>query len=198
MKTRDDVSENHTNGSTPILEARVDDRQATIALRKLYRRESFEPSTNITPIDEVFAIEESPLCPHCRKPVDSPGQFRGSVETVRRLAEFCAQDGVHWLDVLRNLYTVFAYMGLPLFTGLRLRERAAILGDSHGSEHLRAERVVNFVRRGGAYSFKAPGQKSIKSRESFSNCQRGNKNRKRQNRSRHCRWKQIEKKQRKT
>jgi len=188
-------SRNGSNGQ--ILEARVDDAQATIALQKLYRRESFEPATEVTPIDEIFSVEEATYCPNCHKMIDLGGSkhFMGNVETIRLVAQYCAQDGLEPLNVLRNLYAIFAYMGLPLFTGLRLRERGKILGDSHGSEHLRAQRVVNFVQRKRRHAFKSAGQKSIRSRASFSECQQGNKNRKRQNRSRHRRWKEKEKKQ---
>lgn len=168
------------------------------ALRKMQRRESYEPSTSVTPLEEIFASEESPKCPHCSEAIELPNeleQYGIRCETIRRLAEFCAQDGLEPWNVMRNLYAVFSHMSLPLWSALTLREKAQLLGDSHGSQHGRIEVIVNFLRRKGAYSIKAPGQKKIESRESFSKCQQGNTNRKRQHRPRHRRWKEIQKKQ---
>ncbi len=171
------------------------------ALARLNRRESFETSTRTTALDEILADEEAPRCPRCRCPVpiDSPAaleQFAIRVETIKRMADFCSFNGVEPWNVLSNVYAIFAHMGLRPWVRLTLRQKAVLLGESHGSQHLRIKKLVNFLREENAASFKAPGQKQIESGSSYSKCQEGNSNRRRQNRSRHHNRKRKEKMQR--
>ena len=157
-----------------------------------------EPSTRATALDAIFADEDAPRCPRCDCVVELPAsleQFGIRVETIERLADFCSFDGVEPWNVARNLYAIFAHMGLRPWCVLTLREQSVMLGESHGSVHLRIKKFVDFLRRQNAASFKAPGQKQVESGSSYSKCQEGNTNRRRQNRSRHRAQKWKEKKQ---
>ena len=168
------------NGSVPhAREARlahqaiVDyERDVEKALARVNRR-SHEPSTRATALDAIFADEDAPRCPRCDCVVELPAsleQFGIRVETIERLADFCSFDGVEPWNVARNLYAIFAHMGLRPWCVLTLREQSVMLGESHGSVHLRIKRSI--LRRQNAASFKAPGQKQVESGSSYSKCQK--------------------------
>ncbi len=164
----------------------------------LQRRNGIEPSTNVTPLEIIFASEQSAKCPHCGGCIELPGELEKwgiQVETVRRIEQFVSQDGLHPGSILRNLYALFRHMSLPSFEALTVRQRALILGDSHGSEHLATLKVEKLLRRKGNLAFKAAGQKTVGSRATFSKCQQGNTNRRHQHRSRHRRLKAKQRKQ---
>jgi hypothetical protein len=194
------MSETFEHAAAAAVSQEIKDHELAVnqALLKMSRRTSYEPSTDRTPLDDILRSEASPKCPHCDKPIeDSPEleQWGIRIDTIKHFSDFICQDGLQPWNVLRNLYAVFSHMSLEPWVLLTLREKALILGDSHGSQHFRMEKLVNLLRRKGAHSIKAPGQKRIETRAKFSECQQGNTNRKRQKRSRHRHWKKKEGKQ---
>jgi hypothetical protein len=167
------------------------ERETNEALRRVYAKTHFTPSDDKTPLDELLASEQAPKCPHCKGEIEAHADLEHWMirnETARRLFEYFCQDGLELHNVIRNVYAVGAHMGLPPWSELTVRERGLICDESHGSAHLVMLKNVNKLRRGGARSFKAPGQKSIESGSSYSDAQKGNTNRKRRKlRSRHKR-----------
>lgn len=171
------------------------DSEVTTALRKLHRRTgSGEAVEEKTPLDAIFAIEAAAKCHNCGVPVESDHDLEEwgvRNETIRRVAAYCAQDGLQPWNVVRNLYAIFSHMGLAPWTHLTVREKGLILGESHGSSHFRMQLMcVNKLRRAGAHSVNAPGQKGSSASAAASAAQQGNSNRKRKKiRSRHRRHK---------
>lgn len=99
-------------------------------------------------------------------------------ETVRKFFTYVAQDGLHLADVLKRLFAVGAHMGIPPFSLLTLREKELIFGDSHESHRWLMKRLcIDPLRRNGAKSIKAPGQKGTVASLAASKAQQGNSNR---------------------
>jgi hypothetical protein len=189
----------NNNGSHASEAKRLDDEIERYALKveRALRKHPREAFTTETPLEQIFACEASPKCPHCEKEIEQPHELEQwgiRTETIKRLAEFCAQDGLEPWKVMRNLYAAFAHMGLVPWCELTVRERGSMLGDSHGSQHFRMEKMVNAVRKQGGSSFKAPGQKQIETRKTYSECQQGNTNRRRQVKPRHRHLREKQKK----
>jgi hypothetical protein len=188
------------NGQHAVEARRVNDEIEAYEERvnKALRKKPREAFTTETALEKIFASEESPRCPHCAGEIEPPHELEEwgiRNETIRRLSEFVCQDGLEPWKVLRNIYAVFAHMSLEPWSELTLREKALMLGDSHGAQHFRIEKLVALLRRAGAASFKAPGQKQIETRGIYSECQQGNTNRRRQHRPRHRHLKEKQKKQ---
>lgn len=187
---RREEAEANIAGAELVINKYQDDVNTT--LRRFSRRTAYEATR--TPLDEIFASEGAPKCPHCKKPIESDHTLEEwwdvRNETIRRFAQFCAQDGLEPYKVMRNVYACFAHMGLSPWTELTVRENGVILGESHGSSHYRMQTMcVNLLRRAGARSVLAPGQKGNTAAAEAAKAQKGNKNRKRQIRSRHRRYK---------
>ena len=116
------------------------------------RKHPSETFTTETPLSKVFAGENrtvlccaAPSCPHCDGPLDWPegiDEWMVRNETIKTFSEFLSQDGLEPWKVMRNLYSAFAYMGLPPWVELTVREKGLMLGDSHGSQHFRMEKMV--------------------------------------------------------
>jgi hypothetical protein len=99
-------------------------------------------------------------------------------ETMARAFQFFIADGIHPAQVLRRLYALGAHMVISPFCDLNLRERAMMLGESHGAQHWRTQRIcVDPLMRKGARAWKAPGQKSLESRAKYAQAAAGNSNR---------------------
>jgi hypothetical protein len=104
------------------------------------RKKPHEQITVETPLDKIFASEESPHCPNCGGEIEAasdPAQWEIRNETVRRFAEFCGQDGLEPWQVMRNAYAVFAHLSLPVWSALSAEEKSAMLGDFHKSRNFR-------------------------------------------------------------
>jgi hypothetical protein len=176
------------------------EHRVTEGLRRIYKRTRFEPSEEKTPCDAIMANEEAPHCPHCKEAIEMPHELEEwgiRNETVRRMFQLFCQSGLEPWNVMREVFAIATHMGLEPWSKLTLREKSLMLGDSHGSQHWRIEKIVNLLRRKGARSYKAPGQKSLASRGNYSVAQEGNTNRKRQHRPRHRRLKAAKQKQKK-
>lgn len=103
--------------------------------------------------------------------------------SIALIFNYFVADGVHPAAVLRRLYAVGNYWRIPPFCLLTVRERGFMLGDSHGAQHWRMQRIcVDPDRRQTGRVLRAPGQKSLQSRARFAEAQRGNSNRKRKRR----------------
>lgn len=167
------------------------EHEVRAGLAKVYAKNKFVATEEKTPLDSLLADEESPKCPHCKEPIESQAaleQWAIRNETIRRMYEFFAQDGPELINVLRNVYAAGAYFRLEPWVSLTVRERGIILGESHGTQHhTMRKNCVNLLRRKGAKSYKAPGEKGLTSHGTYSKCQQGNENRKRKPRSRHKR-----------
>jgi hypothetical protein len=124
------------------------------SVNEALRKRTREAVTTETAFHNICRGEESPHCPNCGGVIEAPSQFEQwgiRNETVRRLAEFCAQDGLEPWHVMRNLYIVFAHLSLPAWSELSVEEKSGILGDCHDSEHFRkklcSENVGRFWKR---------------------------------------------------
>lgn len=120
------------------------------ALHKFYNRErTWEPCTEQTPLHSLLESEDGSL--------DEWGIRR---ETVLRMFDYFCAEGPHIAKVMRRVYALGAHMAIPPFSLFTVRERGLMLGDTHGAQHWRMQQMcVNLLRRKGAHSTKAPGQK---------------------------------------
>lgn len=145
-------------------------------LRRIYRKQ-WQPVDLKTPLDELMAAEDGQL-----------EEWSYKADVIKRMFEYFVQDGLEPCNVMQNVYAVAAHMHLEPWAHLTVRERGLILGDSHGAQHWRMQKIcVNKVRRSGARSWKAPGQKSLEARGEYSEAQKGNTNRKKKRSLRHRR-----------
>jgi hypothetical protein len=140
------------------------DREAAEGLRRFHNRTHYEATTEFTPLDSLIGSEE--------------GNRDDRRETINRIFGFLIAKGPHPAEVLRRLFALGAHMGISPFCDLTLREKKLLLGGSHGTHHWLMKKLCEDpLRRKGAKSWKAPGQKSLKSRKRYSRCQQGNTNR---------------------
>lgn len=162
---------NGTNGMTPTeREIAEYEREVCSALKRFHNRTNWEPTEHKTPLDALMAVEEE----------GSLEEWSVRADTIKQMFMYFVADGIRPSEVLGRVYAVGAHMGIEPFCQLTVRDRGLMLGDSHGAQHYRMQKVcVDVLRRQGAKNFKAPGQKSLKSRESYSRAQQGNSNRKR-------------------
>lgn len=143
------------------------ERNVATALRRLARRTNYEPATSDTPLYAVIEAEEGQL-----------DEWGIRNETVRTLFAYLLGDGPHPAQVLRRLYAIGSHMMIEPFCLLNLREKALMLGDSHGAQHWRMKRIcTDPLLRKGARSVKAPGQKGARASAAAAVAQRGNHNR---------------------
>lgn len=155
-----------TSAAKEILEY---EREVNTALRRLHNRTKWEPTEERTPLDALLEVEDGSL-----------EEWAIRSETIRRMFNYFVADGIRPSEVLGRVYAVGAHMAIEPFCLLTLRERALMLGDSHGGQHYRTQVVcVDVLRKKGAKSWKAPGQKSLESRASYSKRSKGNQNRRR-------------------
>lgn len=162
---------NGKNGMTPT-EKEISDyeRDVNTSLRRFHNRTNWEPTEHKTPLDALMALEEE----------GSLEEWSVRADAIKQLFTYFVADGIRPSEVLGRVYAVGAHMGIEPFCLLTVRERGLMLGDSHGAQHYRMQKVcVDVLRRQGAKNFKAPGQKSLESRGSYSRAQQGNSNRKR-------------------
>ena len=144
------------------------EREVAEALRRLRRRTKYEPATVDTPMYDVLGAS-----------VDgSLDEWSIRNETVRKLFEYFLGDGPHPAQILRRIFAIGAHMMIEPFCLLNLRERALMMGDSHGAQHWRTKRIcTDPLMRKGALSVKAPGQKGAAASAAASEAQQGNHNR---------------------
>jgi hypothetical protein len=143
------------------------ERDVTSALKKFYNRTHWEPNTEKTPLHDLLDKEEHEL-----------DEWAVRNETTRRLFEYFAADGPDPVNVMRRVYALGSHMSIAPFCELNLREKALMLGDSHGAQHWRMKKIcVDPLRRNGAKAYKAPGQKGLGASASAAAAQQGNSNR---------------------
>jgi hypothetical protein len=158
------------------------ERDVSTALKQLYSRTRWEPAEEKTPLDALIATEES----------GSLEEWGIRADAIKQMFNYFLADGVRPSEVLGRVYAVGAHMAIPPFCNLTVRERALMLGDSHGAQHWRMQKVCcDVLRRKGARSWKAPGQKSLHSRKSNAAAQAGNSNRARKRKVKSRRKKKI-------
>ena len=146
------------------------ERRVNAALRSLHGRTGFEPTAveSRTPLSSLLESEEGEL-----------DEWAVRRETVKRMFDFLLADGPEPHQILRRLFALGSHMGVEPFCLLTLREKALMMGDSHGAEHWRIQKIcVDPLKRSGAHSVKAPGMKGIDAAAACSKAQKGNTNRK--------------------
>ena len=114
------------------------------------RRKPLEPYTVETALNKILASEESARCPHCDGEIEAPHdteQWEVRNETMTRLAEFVAQDGLEPWKVMRNLYAVFAHIGCAAWSEFVMDEKDLMLGDSERAQFFRIEKLLTAFRR---------------------------------------------------
>lgn len=156
------------SGRKSALQAIKDyERDVNTALKKVARRTHYEQVTEETPLSALLESESGDL---------DEWALRGA--TIRALGNYCSQDGPEPWKVMRLFYAVMLHMGIDPYAQLTVRERALMLGDTHGAQHWRVQQFcVNRLRRAGFHSTLAPGQKGSGAAASASAAQMGNKNR---------------------
>lgn len=198
MKTGRNGSEPHASEAQLAHQEILDyERNVNNALARLHRPEPLAFSTRHTALDEIFADEESPRCPRCNAVIEQSNaleQWNIRCETVRRLESYISQDGRDPVNVMRNLFAAFHRMGVPGWADVTVRQTARWLGVSTGTIHIDRKKAENLLRWHGSTSM-TRGEKQIESRGSYSECQQGNRNRRRQHRCRHRNVKRKLKKQ---
>jgi hypothetical protein len=174
------------------------------ALTRFHNRTQWESSTEETPVDSILTSEPVALekftdeqlqeklialgvhldaeisradCVRLLHAFDE--NERGTQrETVTRLFQYFSADGIHPASVLKRVFGMGAHMAISPFSDLNLRERALMLGDSHGAQHWRMNQIcVSPLVKRGNINWKAPGQKSLGARATYSERQQGNTNR---------------------
>lgn len=154
----------HESASAEILRY---EREVNEALRRFSRRTNYEPVTTETPLSHLLETEDGAL-----------DEWGIRNEAVRKFFEYILADGPHPAAILRRLYAAGSHMMIRPFCEMTLREKAQMLGDSHGAQHWRMKRLcIDPLLRNGAKSVKAPGQKSLHAQAAASVAQKGNVNR---------------------
>jgi hypothetical protein len=149
-------------------ERQVRERDIADGLKRFHNRTHWEPTTEHTPLDSILAAEDN-----------GTDEWEVKRETVIRIFSYLVADGPHPAAVLRRLYALGAHMAIRPFCDLTLREKKLLLGGSHGTHHWLMKKICEDpLRKKGARAWKAPGQKSLNSRKSYSRSQEGNTNRK--------------------
>jgi hypothetical protein len=147
----------------------IDDYEAEVnsALKNFALRERYEPATEETPLSALLETDSGDL-----------DEWALRAETIRGIGNYCAQSGPEPWRVMQLFYALMVHMGVKPYCLLTVRERAKMLGDSHGMEHWRMQQFcVNPLRRKGAHSTLAPGGKGQKAAAAASDAQQGNNNR---------------------
>lgn len=99
-------------------------------------------------------------------------------DTIRRFFSYLAADGPETWQILRRLFVIGAHMSIEPFCLLTVRERALMLGDSHGGQHWRMKKIcTDPVLRKGGRAVKAAGQKGLRASAAAAAAQKGNCNR---------------------
>lgn len=143
------------------------ERDVNVALRRLARRTRYEPASNETPLSRLLETEDGAL-----------DEWGIRNETIRTFFDYILADGPHPAQILRRLYAVGSHMMIRPFCEMTLREKAMMLGDSHGAQHWRMKRIcIDPLLRNGAKSVKAPGQKGLHAQAAAAAAQKGNHNR---------------------
>lgn len=99
-------------------------------------------------------------------------------DTVQRMFRYLTAAGPEAWNILSRIFAIGSHMMIEPFCLLNLREKALMLGESHGAQHWRMKRLcTDPLLRKGAKSIKAPGMKGLKAQASAAQAQQGNSNR---------------------
>lgn len=144
------------------------EKRVNAALRSFALRTHYEAATDETPLHHLMAAEDGTL--------DEWGVVR---QTAVRILLWLAAEGPHPGAIMKRLFVLGDHMMIEPYCKLTLREKAALLDDSHGAQLWRLKRIaVDPLMRKGCRSVKGSGQKGLRASAAAAHAQQGNSNRK--------------------